>query len=250
MNYSVSETEELKPTARQIVSPVQPNPPPGNRPLCRLPTTGPHPVVPVARSDRIAQIQRFMGLIAVHIVFIAAVATLFGLSASRDGLWKVKDWNYIKETQGRFVDRSLWWTAVPTFFFSALGLYMKRCYDDVLELEPFLRLHQKPTSGASSVLLNYRSSFAPLAMIKAARHRHWISGLALGLTTFFTMLLVPLSSHLLETKLYQQRDEGLAWQTTNINLARMSGNADFNRAIDITSALGIYKGAATSFPNG
>jgi len=181
------------------------------------------------------------------LVYIGVIVALLIVSATRDGLWKVKDWDYVKETEGSFIDRSLWWTAVPTFFFSGFALYMRRCYDDILDLEPYLGLYKGPTRGERSVLVNYRSTFPPITVFKAWKNGHWISGFSVALTTFFSIILIPLSSHLLETKLYQHRTEGIALQKDNLNLGRLNENADFSRAFEITSALGVYGGGGNLF---
>ena len=205
------------------------------------------PEVRVVSRKRIWQVKRFQVLVVLHIIYVGAVAGFWGASEVYDGLWKVHDWNYIKETKGSFIDRSLWWTALPTFFFSALGLYMRRCYGDILELEPFLDAYRKPTAGRRSVLADYRRHLPPKAALDAFKNRHFLSSFALILIPFFTVVLVPLSSHLLETKLYRHMVDGNALQSTAINLGRLNEKADFSRAFDITSALEAYGGGGNVF---
>jgi hypothetical protein len=217
----------------------------------REPPTGaepkPRPEIRVVEGKRKSQIIRFQVLLLLHLVYIAAIAFFLGYSVHRDGLWKVKDWDYVKATTEPFIDRSLLWTTVPTFFFSALGLFMRRCYADILELQPFLDLYKQPTRGRKSVLADYRRDLPPTAALKAFKNGHYRSSLALMLTLFFSIIMVPLSSHLLATKLYRNKVQGTALQSTEINLGRLNQNADFSRAFDITSALGVYNGGTNVF---
>jgi len=191
-------------------------------------------------------------LILAILCFFAAILALTAYSATNDGLLTIRRWSYVRSSSegGAFSGLSLLWTALPTLVFSLLGFLMGWVFKDVIELTPFLELYRGPARGdRSAVLVDYRTEPRVWVVPRALRRGHFLVAVLTVAMLVYAALVVPLSSHLFETRLRRVAEvqENGARQVTGFSPGRLTAEADYGRAMEIASAREVYGGGGGEF---
>ncbi|VUC27293.1 unnamed protein product [Clonostachys rosea] len=182
------------------------------------------------------------GLLILHALYLILLVIAFAVSLHNHGLVTIRNWQYVHTGNSSFYDQiSLTWTTLPTLIFSILLLHMRWCYEEIQRLLPYLQLYKGRDKGHTSVLVNYRSEFPLIAIFSAWMRSHRMVSFTITLSLIFSIVAVPLSSHLFETRLRQQPTEAEVSGQTVWNSGNMNERTDYSRALQVASVLDVYK---------
>ncbi|KAK0652617.1 hypothetical protein B0T16DRAFT_454969 [Cercophora newfieldiana] len=183
--------------------------------------------------------------------YFVAILTLTIYSELHDGVLIIRRWTYLRSTEeGAFSGLSLLWTALPTLVFSLLGFLLGWVFKDVIELTPFLELYRGPVRGdRSAVLVDYRTESRLWVVPNALRRGHWLVAVLTIAMLGYAAAVVPLSAHVFDTRLRRVAEvqENGARQVTGFSPGRLSGEADYGRAMEVASAKEVYGGGGGEF---
>ncbi|CAH0021604.1 unnamed protein product [Clonostachys rhizophaga] len=182
------------------------------------------------------------GLLIQHALYLILLAVALAVSLHNNGLATIRNWQYVHTGNSSFYDQiSLTWTTIPTLIFSLLLLHMRWCYEEIQRLLPYLQLYKSRDKGHTSVLVNYRSEFPLIAIFSAWMRSHRMVSFTITLSLIFSIVAVPLSSHLFETRLRQQPTEAEVSAQTVWNSGNINERTDYSRALQVASVLDVYK---------
>jgi hypothetical protein len=138
------------------------------------------------------------------IAIIAVILILEAISRARNGIVEVAEATSTSPTDlsvsNTLSDAGLLWTALPSFLMALYRLIWESIVSAAANRQPYVELRkpkQKAGNAGCSIMLDYQSYSSLYGWVIAFRCGHWILGLCMVLNIILSILLVPITAHLL-----------------------------------------------------
>jgi len=185
-------------------------------------------------------------LLSGTVVFICAITVLCILSIKKNGITTIRG-DATQNVVSFQISLPLAWTTIPVLVFEIYVHAITASVKAAGARQPYIELRSTDgREGGSAIektlLLDYQSSWAPIAPFKALKLNHYgLSGSFL-LILVVSLLLTSLSAHLMTTRLVITHAPVPVQQTQGFNDSVFNGTSDLTSTFDIVSATRIYGG--------
>ncbi|EKG22496.1 hypothetical protein MPH_00231 [Macrophomina phaseolina MS6] len=144
----------------------------------------------------------------------------------------------------------LLWTTLPTLLLRLLAIFWDVITAAAVDREPFVEL-QKPTgtSAKRSILLDYRTKFAPLRCIAAWKNRHFPIGIAIFLCIVLSLVVTPLASHLFVAQPTSYTSDVSVLFSQPFHDNNLNSSMRWETIFDQVAAIRIYNGNPLPWTN-
>ncbi|KAF2094714.1 hypothetical protein NA57DRAFT_60134 [Rhizodiscina lignyota] len=144
-------------------------------------------------------------------------------------------------------DLALLWTSLPNLVFAIMASYWGVIAAAVADREPFVELSKPHPSGGvhrkKSIMLDYRVKMQLSKWVVAFRNGHFVVGLASLLVLVNTLLIVPLSAHLITPRTVLFNSSAILAMDTAYNGEGLNSTTDWKPVFDKVAATKLYRGS-------
>ncbi|KAH8762927.1 hypothetical protein BGZ57DRAFT_768907 [Hyaloscypha finlandica] len=180
--------------------------------------------------------------------FAIGLFVLSSISSSHSGIVSITNETFV--SLGSSWNLALLWTTLPNLLFRLLGIFWDCIAAATIDRQPFTELRRPGGAKAGrSILLDYRTSPAPLRWAVAFKNRHFLVGVVVLLCFLLSLVVTPLSAHLfvLHEAIYTSNTTVLL--NTVFNESGINSSTDWKRIFDTVAATRIYQGGAIPWTN-
>ncbi|KAJ9612004.1 hypothetical protein H2200_003599 [Cladophialophora chaetospira] len=181
---------------------------------------------------------------------IAAIAVLFYLSLKRNGFVAVEN-TTTEDASGNFSAQGLLWTALPGFLFTLFKIHLQAVITALVNEVPYAEM--KRSEGWSikkSLMLDYRTYPGYYAWFIAFRNKHWLHGASMLLGWVVTIIIIPLSAHLMTPSPTNFASNISVPLISEFNSSRIDSQVDYRPIFDTVSATRLFEGTPPQWTDG
>ncbi|KAL2212075.1 hypothetical protein CC79DRAFT_1318100 [Sarocladium strictum] len=192
---------------------------------------------------------RVLSVVLLHLIYLVAIATLFGISRANDGLWNVQHRDHGNGRDRVNQNLTFLWTTVPVLFFSILALCVKSCYDTSSDIARYRQRHEDGSASGGAPSQSNSKGWSVSMIWHAVSQRQYLSLCTSTSSLLLLLAAVPLSARLFDTQL-RQTTEPLATvaQMTSWNESKIIRLTNFTGPLALLSAPEVYNTTGTIAP--